>query len=76
MHKENRCPGGEAGYFDFRGSWPFFSSWLRTEAAKDLLSFSVGFFSPDRTFPASVEVFEVDCFLGMRDTPSVDLQFF
>jgi hypothetical protein len=65
LDEKNRHPGREAGYFDFRDSWPFFSSWLRTEAARDLLSFSVGFFSPD-TLPANVGAFEVDRLLAIR----------
>ena len=43
---------------------PFVSSWLNTDAASFFESATVAFFDPDRIFPASVETFEDDCFLG------------
>ncbi|MCH8048305.1 MAG: hypothetical protein IID44_31805 [Planctomycetes bacterium] len=45
---------------------PFVSSWLNTDAASVFVSASVGFFDPDRIFPASVDAFEDDCFLGAK----------
>ena len=45
----------------FRG--PFFSSWLRTEAASFLDSLSVGFLLPLRTLLASEDVLLPDCFV-------------
>jgi len=44
---------------------PFFSSWLSTDAASVLTSVAVGFFLPDSTFEASVDVLLVDCFFVM-----------
>ena len=44
---------------------PFFSSWLRTEPANFLTSAGVGFFAPDRTFDARVDVLLLDCFFAI-----------
>lgn len=50
------------GYFFF---CPLVSSWLKTDAARDFISFLVGVFLPDKTLEAKVEVLLDDCFLAI-----------
>jgi len=45
--------------------FPFFSSWLSTDAASFFASVTVGFLEPDSTFEASDETEEEVCFLGI-----------
>ena len=51
--------------------FPFFSSWLNTDAASFLTSLVVGFFAPDSTLEANVDVLSEDCFFGMTFLLSV-----
>lgn len=55
----------QLGRVAYRPRLPFFSSWLKTEAASFLTSFAVGFLAPESTLDAREDVLSEDCFLAI-----------
>lgn len=69
-HQDACAPPGLSNARYLRGGCPFFSSWDKTEPASFFASLGVGFFAPESTLLASVEVLEVDCFFANFVTPN------